>query len=299
MKDFLPTFTFGFLMAQLFPGGVAVLCATFPYVTLTSDKVVRLTGLFNKVGDVWFGSARNTVVFLFAATATGMFIHGLDWVCLGWQTHAVDERNRPKFDENQESVDRPLRHHPFHRKNLAVQFVTAPWEMVAELLSLTRVPKLSCVAMGENVPRMQPTHMPIFSWLQDFYLYFAQFYLHMAYALLVGIPAVILSFIFWGEVSLFRILFVISLSSMMSFFFLLGRIQLLSLFKNEMTLTNNSQKSEPIKNEVTLTTNSQEGEPINLGIQPDVRRVYFFMSGRKRVGIKPPVVRTYSFRRRP
>ena len=39
MKDFLPTFTFGFLMAQLFPGAVTVLCLTCPYLALTSSPL--------------------------------------------------------------------------------------------------------------------------------------------------------------------------------------------------------------------------------------------------------------------
>jgi hypothetical protein len=263
MKDFLPNFTFGFLMAQLFPGAVTVLCLTCPYVAWTSNawdalgsaKVLlvvfhpslaliaaqapaagmfpRLIDLFSKVGDTWFGTTRNSVVFLFFAAATGMFLHGLDWLVLGWETTKCDDNGKPI--EGYVSI----REMPFHSQPVWKQLMFAPFHMLKETIRLISVPQIKWMTMDENLPQIAPSSLPLFTWLQDFYLYFGQFYIHMSYSLLIGFLSILGAYSIIGLTSI-RLLFLVFLYSLTGVFFLMGRTQLASLFKNEDALINAS-----------------------------------------------------------
>jgi len=256
MKDFLPTFTFGFLMAQLFPGAVTVLCITCPYAALTVSHLTtaqggffRMIGLFESVGDLWFGSTRNAVVFLFFAAATGMFLHGIDWMILGWETQKCNDKGIPiPGDDGVIS----LCHLAFHNQPLWKQFLLAPLNMLREIFRLFRAPALTWITMDENLPEISPASLPLFNWLQDFYLYFGQFYIHMSYSLLIGFFSMAVTYSIIGT-SLLRILFLVFLYFLASLFFLMGRTQLASLFKNEDALITASQDGKDKPYEVVVT----------------------------------------------
>jgi hypothetical protein len=248
MKDFLPNFTFGFLMAQLFPGAVTVVCLTCPYLALmqissntVSANLPRMMTLFERVGDVWFSSTRNAVVFLFLSAATGMFVHGVDWMILGWETQKKDAQGKPLCDADGNPEIIGLRELGFHSQTLWKQLLLGPMHMVKEGVRLLRAPKLGWITMEENVPGIDPGFLPIFNWLQDFYLYFGQFYIHMAYSLLTGFFSLAITFVMIGFTPL-RLVFVLFIYLLSGTFYVMGRTQLASLFKNEVILVASSKE---------------------------------------------------------
>lgn len=247
MKDFLPTFTFNFLMAQLFPGSVAVLCFTCAYMTWSfgdTRKVMLPTMmvLFSRVGELWFGTTRGVVLFLFLSAATGMFLHGLAWMVMGWQTQERDPAGMPVPNG---SV--ALRELPFHQQPLWEQMLRAPSQMVWEIWSLFRAPALRWIVMEENVSEIEPDSMPNFTWLQDFYLHFGEFYVHMSYSLLIGFLPLVFTCA-WLGLNLRRLVFILFLYFLMGLLFLMGRTQLASLFMNEATLGRKAQAPKnPLK----------------------------------------------------
>jgi hypothetical protein len=235
MKDFLPAFTFNFLMAQLFPGSVAVLCMTCLYVVSSLGPAATIAfpsmmSLLSHVGDLWFGSTRGVVIFLFLSAATGMFLHGLAWMVLGWETQERDEDGKPVIGG---SI--PLRELVFHSQPLWRQMLKAPNQMIEEIEHLFGSPGLRWIVLEENVSEIEPSAMPNFTWLQDFYLHFGEFYLHMAYSLLMGFLPLLFTCA-WLGLTTRRVIFLVFIYFLIGFFFLMGRTQLASLFMNEATL---------------------------------------------------------------
>ncbi|MFS8085973.1 MAG: hypothetical protein ACMG6H_10115, partial [Acidobacteriota bacterium] len=167
MKELLSTFTFGFLMAQLFPGATAVLSISSGYVTFVTGVQSGLVRLFSTVGDLWFGSLRTTVVFLFVSVAAGIFLHGVDWMTLGG-LYSKYPAGVPSF--------------PFHKLPVFIQLLFSPLNMIYEWWILISRKNLASVTVGENAANIDPTLVPNLNYLQDFYLHFAQFFIHMAYA---------------------------------------------------------------------------------------------------------------------
>ncbi|MDQ1637244.1 MAG: hypothetical protein QOF62_583 [Pyrinomonadaceae bacterium] len=74
MDQFLSRFTFGLLMAQVFPGGVFLLSLTCPLIVNTDPNVTTTSSVFMAVGNLWFNSKKGTVLFLFLAGGVGMLI---------------------------------------------------------------------------------------------------------------------------------------------------------------------------------------------------------------------------------
>jgi hypothetical protein len=83
MEQFLSRFTFGLLMAQVFPGGVFVLTLTAPLLAARRAPK-QMSELFSDVGNLWFSSTKSTVLFLFLAGGVGMFLHGVSWIVMAW-----------------------------------------------------------------------------------------------------------------------------------------------------------------------------------------------------------------------
>lgn len=220
-------------MAQLFPGAVTVLFVTAGYLVVTAywagtvvTVIPSLSALFSLVGNIWFASNLYLIIFLFFSVATGMFLHGLGWMILGWETCGWTDG---KLDENKYVS---VREFSFHCKALWKQIFLGPLWMFVEILNLLRVPGIKWVALEENVSKTNPDAMPVFTWLQDFYLYFAQFYVHMSYALLIGWVSAVVTVLAMG-LSIRRILFLLALYALTSLFFLMGRTQMATLFLNE------------------------------------------------------------------
>jgi hypothetical protein len=248
MKEFLPTFTFGFLMAQLFPGATAVISLTCGFITATSGVQVSLMRLFSLSGDLWFSSVRNTTAFFFVSVGVGMFLHGLDWMTIASMEN--------KYNAGIVSF-------PFHKWRLVVQFLTSPANVIYELGFLLSRENMESAIMEENAPKVAPASMPNFGYLQDFYLYFAQFFVHMSYALGLSLIVFVIVIYQMGFTK-YRMFFLVLTYLILSAFFLMGRAQLYSLFKAENDLLDHKATSEPTLVEVSTKENTPLGLEVSM-----------------------------------
>ncbi len=229
-KEVFSKFTFGFLMAQLFPGIVAVSALSLAVKATRSGEAA--SDLWTFAGSAWeemFAKPAWIPAYLFLAVGTGMLIHGLNWTVLAWL-------------ENHKNPDepRPVRETFWHGRLVLFQLLLGPIKMVAEIAWLLVARGLKPLAMDENVPNVKPERMANFVFLQEFYLYFAQFYAHTAYALLFAMPCLTVTLFHagwsWGSSFLLVVLYFAT-----SLFFLVGRVQLNTLFKAERALSNQSE----------------------------------------------------------
>jgi len=232
MEQFLSRFTFGLLMAQVFPGGVFVLTLTAPLLAFRRAPL-QISELFWNVGNLWFSSTKSTIVFLFLAGGVGMFLHGISWIVMAWL-------------ENHTGADSatPVRESFWHEKPFGIQILLAPIKMIVELAWVTAAPNIDKLAMEESGTHISPQDKPIYDFFQDFYLYFAQFYAHTAYALLFSIPCLIWT---WAIIGFTwrRTLLIFFTYLLTSIFFLISRVQFASLFKAENVLRNRATKLSP------------------------------------------------------
>ncbi|MCX7014856.1 MAG: hypothetical protein NTW86_20285 [Candidatus Sumerlaeota bacterium] len=227
-KEFLSSFTFGFLMAQLFPGALTLFALSAPILALGIAPNASLADLACAVCDKWFTTPTRVVLFLFLAVGIGMFIHGIHWMILAWL-------------ENRADSPRPVRQLWFHRMPFWTQLLLAPAWMVVEILwLLVAVRGLDKLTMEENVSELPPERFEAFEFLQEFYLYFGQFYAHTAYALLISIPCVLASLgrVRPGECAWAAALLYFAAAV----FHLMGRVQLASLFKAERKLLDHAAR---------------------------------------------------------
>ena len=226
MKDFVTKATFGFVMAQLFPGAVAAFAIAFSYFTI---ETVQPKGLLATADDVlrrWGAASVPQKLFLAAlCIALGMVIHGLHWASLG----ALEHRNRG-------SVYRT----PWHRRALWLQVLGGPYRVLADLCVLFWCTKdIRHASMDENVVRVKSELMPQFEFLEEFYLSSGQFFMHTAYALwtlLVAVAVYVIAYgITWKRLVVAGVIYLL-----VGLFFTLGRVTLRSLFAAEEGLAKQS-----------------------------------------------------------
>jgi len=231
-KEVFSKFTFGFLMAQLFPGVVAVSAVCLAArVSGAEEPVTDLSGFAVSAWEGMFTKPAWIPAFLFVAVGTGMLIHGLNWTVLAWlENHADGEESK--------SASKSL----WHGWPVVLQLLLGPIKMVLEILWLLIALGLEKLKMEENVSRIKPKHMPNFIFLQEFYLYFGQFYAHTAYALLFATVCWLVTLCHVGW-SVSRALLLAALYLGASVFFLIGRVQLTTLFKAELELRESSEDS--------------------------------------------------------
>ena len=213
-------FAFGFLMAQLFPGAVGVLAIFLAVKTFGTESI----GLADQVDYLWGELEKSPAliaVYLFLAIGTGMLIHGLNWTVLAWLENHKDPDN-PK----------PVHESFWHGRLLVFQLLVGPIKMVAELVWLLFARGVRPLILEENVPKIKPERMPNFIFVQDFYLHFSQFYAHTAYALLLSTICLSLGICHLGFTPQ-RFLWLLISYLATSVFFLMGRVQLMTLFAAE------------------------------------------------------------------
>jgi hypothetical protein len=229
MKDFVSKITFGFLMAQLLPGTLVVAAATCLLGLGEGESMTCLPQVLNCIERHWFMTTFSTIAFLFAAVAAGMLIHGLNWTVLAW----LENWGHPNDPE-------PVRDRPWHEWPLLRQLLLAPGLMIYEILTLIlKAPDINHLTMHENINWIKSECMGQFQFLEDFYLNFGQFFAHMAYALLVtGGASLIFCF---RSPSIGSAGLVIALYLTTGVFYILGRVQLGSLFKAEDVLVQRSK----------------------------------------------------------
>ena len=224
-KELFSKFTFGFLMAQLFPGVVAFSALS---LAVKADRSQTATSdLLTFAASAWEGMVAKPAwipAYLFLAVGIGMLIHGLNWTVLAWL-----ENNKNPDDPQ------PVRDSFWHGGLVLWQIFGGPIKMVIEIAWLLVARGLEPLAMDENIPKIPPEHMPHFLFLQEFYLYFAQFYAHTAYAMLFAMPCLAMTFS-WIGWSLKRVVLLVVLYFATSLLFLIGRVQLNTLFKAELEI---------------------------------------------------------------
>lgn len=225
MKDLISKLTFGFLMAQFVPGCIAVIA-----ISMLADLTEASTGSFVKLIyatiDYWFTLKIKPILFILLSTAAGMTIHGLNWMIIGFLEAYYGRVNRT------DDGLMPIRKIPWHDLPLWRQLLFGPCWMIYEIiLMLRKSHNLRDILIEENVGEIPKDKMEAFQFLQDFYLHFAQFYLHTSYALILFLlPA----FFFSVEArTAENYFFLISVYFLASYFFLVGRVQMSSLFKAE------------------------------------------------------------------
>lgn len=232
MKDFISKVTFGFIMAQLLPGAVVVFAITCASSSEARESEESFRQAILNVSFQWFGDSLKATCFLLISVAVGMCIHGLNWAILAWLEWVSDKKGW-------ESVRGDLY---WHKLPLWLQLIISPVAMIIEVIWLLVAGKLDYVIMRENVPRIDKDKMSQVTFLQDFYLDFGQFYAHMAYVLLTTTICSVICCI--RSFELVRLAVAVFLYISTSVFFLLGRIQLGSLFGAEEELVEGRKNPE-------------------------------------------------------
>lgn len=240
MKDFVSKITFGFLMAQLVPGMIAVVAISLLFLDKEPAAIDLISTLTSGM-KFWTSSTQQSILFVFLSTGAGMAIHGLNWTIIGFLESyafrtATEERKKALGIENDEDELLSLRDNSWHIRPIYQQLLAGPLRLIFEtILFIVTARNLNEVLMDENVDKIHKDKIAGFEFLQDFYLNFAQFYAHASYALTLLVICSGFYFICSAapKMDLWIILGVYLLAS---YFFLIGRIQLSSLFKSEAKL---------------------------------------------------------------
>jgi hypothetical protein len=232
MKDLISKVTFGFLMAQFVPGAIAVsaigfLCAAFALDTANSIQAIGSAAV-----KAWGTSLEAKIILVLMCTGAGMLIHGIHWAVLAfietvWQPGKRGEKNRREIYEA-----------VWLKMPIPLQVLLGPATALLEVLGFLFLGKsILDVTTEENVPHIHKDRMDAFNFLQDFYLHFAQFYAHTSYALLVSFVCLTVFVCCFGS-SGRRLCLLVAIYVLCGLFFVLGRIQLCTLFIAEHELRN-------------------------------------------------------------
>lgn len=229
MKDFFSKLAFGFIMAQLFPGVIVLVSFSFVFLLFAADQTLTFISVGDEVFQFWNNSLGGKLAFFGLSIGFGMAIHGLQW-------------SISAFGENGGEDDPKLSW--FFQQDLKVQFLLGPLFLLWEgLVFLFTTKKLTDVILEENVPFIPNDKMEAFQFLQDFYLHFAQFYMHTSYALVFAFGCIAVSATKLGlSAQLFWILLALYLFA--GFFYLVGRVQFFSLYEAEWELRKGKRKKK-------------------------------------------------------
>jgi hypothetical protein len=220
MRDVFSKVTFGFLMAQLAPGGLSAL-ALFMLVTAVQkpgDYAIRT--LAEHCLTTAFSSPPAAFLSLTASLALGMLLHGLNWACIGF--------NETRFEHSFNSS--------WHRRKIWLQVVLAPLQIFSECAAvLWQADSIPKIGNRENLSRIAPNRMAQFQFIQDFYLHFAQFFAHVSLAFLIAFSSMTALLFIMGT-SAWRMAMIVATYLLAGLFFVLGRVQFYSLFRAELDL---------------------------------------------------------------
>jgi len=214
-------------MAQFVPGAIVTFSLGFLYLGLTSTQANSVVTISKDVLASLDSPLSIQLIIIGLCIGSGMLIHGIHWAVLGFlETHAWVKGKKFKAVAATFWHDRPL----------ILQFILGPIKICVEIcLFLFCSTSIKKVAIEENVPKINKDKMDAFQFVQDFYLHFAQFYAHTSYALLLSFLS-FLVFVLITSLSLQRIGLLAFLYLTSGLFFILGRIQLQSLFKAEVDI---------------------------------------------------------------
>jgi hypothetical protein len=242
MKDFISRLTFGFLMAQLFPGAVTVFALTFAYLSFDGKLPDGIVASVNMILKTWENGSPAGKLFLAGLfVAFGMLIHGIHWTILGTLEQEWAIRKLRLKPEPESMFDFPR-----DRTTLAFQFLIGPFRLFYELFLVSRRRGVVRSAVRENVGCIHGDWMKQHEFMQDFYLYPAQFFAHTSYALvfctlaMLGFVGRFASGTFTYGLTPRRAFLLLLLYMASSAFFILARVQLATLFRAEQDLIANS-----------------------------------------------------------
>jgi hypothetical protein len=229
MKDFISKATFGFLMAQVFPGAVLLFALGFAYFAI--DRRFPETSLLDAADQLLWTWGKATVpqkVFLTVlCIGAGMSIHGLHWATLG----ALEHRRDPKEGKLMRVFDAK-----WHQWPIGVQMLLGASLLLWETgILLFRARTISNTAIEDNVFAVDGKGSYAHEFLQDFYLHSAQFFAHTAYALVGAIVAIVTYIALYGYTGR-RLAIAVTAYFLASGFFVLARLQLCTLFNAEREL---------------------------------------------------------------
>jgi hypothetical protein len=230
-KEFAEKFTFGFIMAQLFPGLVAIVSITLVLSSIGGKEVSLLAAISCAV-SIWTKTITSGLTLLFLSVCAGMAIHGLHWAVMGFM-----ERYDPVQKKCSVNNDpKPVAESFWHDLRMALQIILGPIKLCREIcLFLFTKSSVSAVAIEENVVFISNDRMEQFHNIQDFYLHFAQFYAHTSYALLLFFLGLIVFTVGSGATGK-RLLLMALVYVITGFFFLVSRIQFRAQFAAEFNL---------------------------------------------------------------
>ena len=241
MKDFLSKVTFGFLMAQFVPGVIVVLSISLLFSASDFIESGWMLEVISSACGWWLGSTAHILFFIMLSVGAGMMIHGIHWAVLAF--HAKDRCN--------------LKVCYFPEKPAWFHVIVGPPMIAAEMFILF-FHDLTHLSTRENVGNVDKDKMQAFNFLQEFYLNFSQFYAHTSYALFAStilLIALIIGFNAYLEYWYLPLLLYI----FTGVFYLLGRIQMLTLFASERELC--------IKQENTEMDKDDDAKPVDINIE--------------------------------
>jgi len=233
MKELFSTFTFGFLMAQVFPGAITVFSISLLFKSI--DETRGLQSLLSSTIKLWFCSAGQVGILAFLSIAAGMLIHGLNWGVLGYLENYLERTKDGNLVSKDEKIVK------FY--TLKLEIILGPLIILRNILFFIFKGKdINQVTLQENVHSIHKDKMDAFNFIQDFYLYFSQFYLHTSFSLVVALICAPFIFFFLGVSLLEALGWILLLYIFCGVFFLIGRVQFASLFWAEVQLVKASKK---------------------------------------------------------
>ena len=219
-------------MAQFVPGAILILSFTVFLFDFTSNPNPKINHLVEFVSTCWTAGVSSQVAFTVLAAIAGMVIHGLNWAVLGYYESVYSEHG---------VYSTWWARHLSPIGYILIGPILALWELVVFLCLGWN---LANISVDENVTEVSKDKMPAFTFLQDFYLHFAQFFAHTAYALIFSTIA--LSALSWHHDILNNFALVLAgIYPLSGLLYLLSRIQFFSLFQAEMQLASNDGENQP------------------------------------------------------
>ncbi|MFA6186154.1 MAG: hypothetical protein WC770_02935 [Phycisphaerae bacterium] len=237
MKDVISKMTFSFLMAQFLPGAVVMFSAICAFGRVANQPNnscgTKIAYIPIEAAKSSLASPFHIIGFVFLSVAIGMLIHGIHWVTLGGLEHYATKKNK----------EHSIRDLWWYKNIPAFPLIAfAPIIMAMEVICFLLVRRIDSLTMDENVSDIPKDKIDAFLYLQEFYLSFGQFYAHMAYALAISLFFILKALKLCNLSCVQHYSFAVGLWLLVGIFFVLGRIQLSSLFKAEREIV---KKTDP------------------------------------------------------
>jgi len=241
MKDLFSKITFGFFMAVFVPGVVVVLAISFAYTSYNFAELNSFYLISKKAFSFWEGSLFLGLTFIALSIGSGMAIHGLHWGILGYLENRKSSKHYPGEKELKKGETWHAHRSFWHTIPIWKQLLVGPIKLIMEIWFFIKAPELDYVILDENAPFIKKDKFDVFNFLQEFYLHHAQFYMHVSYALMFAFFSISASICFVGFTTK-RGLLLVLVYFISSYFFIIGRIQLASLFNAENSLREDEEK---------------------------------------------------------